>query len=178
MKSCCTHLIPPPKDQTDPIATLNQHPQSFLPLLWWQAPQSHTCPPTLAPGACTHSQDSTIPLQEVSQLVQQPSTAQGIQPTPWRPPLEGSLGSLHSLVYIGLSDQNDRESVSPLGIAVWSHRGQWCPASVLKQSQGRRAVISCKQQWVLSHLDGWGHQVTFCHHLKSFLRFLPTMTKY
>lgn len=67
-----------------------------------------TAPPPHLPSACTHCQDGTIPFQEISQLVQQLASPQGIQLAPWGVPLEGSLCGLHSLVHVGLHGETER----------------------------------------------------------------------
>lgn len=71
---------------------------------------------------CTHSQDVTVPLHKVSQLIEQPATAQRVQAAPWGAPLEGDLCGLHRLVYVGLKT---RVSVSSFAVtAFWENSAQ------------------------------------------------------
>lgn len=108
------------KDQGDPPPYKNQRPGSLLPRLWGTGSSARLACPTPTLHVCTHSQDGAVPLHEVSQLVQQPASAQGIQPAPRRAPQEGGLSGLHGFVHVGLSGQNNRESVSPFDeTAVW-----------------------------------------------------------
>lgn len=85
-------------------------------------------PHTHLPSACTHCQDRAIPFQEISQLVQQLASPQGIQLAPRGVPLEGSLCGLHSLVHVGL--QGKTETVSLF---------RWPPSEVQKT-----AAVSCR----------------------------------
>lgn len=138
MKSCgmATHYPCPKTKQTH--GHTKQAPQ-MLPATSYGpsargAVKTAPHPPHL-PSACTHGQDRTVPFQEISQLVQQLASPQGIQLAPRGVPLEGGLCGLHSLVHVGLHGETERLCHFSGGRSL---RAQETAAGVLPWSRGRK----------------------------------------